>query len=394
MKQAADANLPDLSLYVHIPWCLKKCPYCDFNSHTFQGDLPEHDYLEALLADIDHDMKWVQQRDIKSIFFGGGTPSLFSADFFKRFLDQASQKLAFSDDIEITMEANPGTLECAPYKALLNSGINRISLGIQSLNSEALKRLGRIHSAQTALDALLSALDAGFDRVNADLMFGLPEQPLKHALAELEQLINTGVKHISWYQLTLEPNTQFYKQPPPLPEDDTLADMADAGQALLASAGFTQYEVSAFAHPEHNCRHNTNYWRFGDYLGIGAGAHGKITQQDAAKPHHYHTIRTTRTRLPQHYLGQSTPGKATLKTVASEDLIFEYCLNRFRLFESFPLEHMITRTGCQAADLTQQFESCIQKGWMTVLDHRPQHYALTPLGRRFLNDVVATFLTD
>lgn len=396
MIQASDTNLPDalpeLSLYVHIPWCLKKCPYCDFNSHTFNGDLPEKEYLQALLADIDHDTEWTQNREIKSIFFGGGTPSLFSADFFAEFLERSNQKLQFSADIEITMEANPGTLECAPYKALLNSGINRISLGIQSLNSEALKRLGRIHSAQTALDALKQALDAGFNRVNADLMFGLPQQPLQHALSELEQLIETGVKHISWYQLTLEPNTQFYKQPPPLPNDDTLADMAEAGHALLAEAGLKQYEVSAFAETNHNCQHNTNYWRFGDYLGIGAGAHGKLTLLNDERSSRASTIRTTRTRLPQHYLGQSKPGKATVKTVEPEDLVFEYCLNRFRLFEPIPIKHMINRTGCSNKDIEPLFQDCVNQGWMTRSDEKETEYLMTSKGRLFLNDVIATFL--
>lgn len=381
--QPGNAALPALSLYVHIPWCLKKCPYCDFNSHTFEGQLPETDYLQALSADLKHDAPWIQGRQIKSIFFGGGTPSLFSADFFGRFLDHTSKVLNLDTNIEITLEANPGTLECSPYAALLATGINRISLGIQSLNSEALKRLGRIHNAETALTALKQALDSGFERVNADLMFGLPEQPLSHALNELEQLINTGVKHISWYQLTLEPNTKFYKQPPPLPSDDTLADMADAGQALLIEAGLDQYEVSAFAAPGHPCQHNQNYWRFGDYLGIGAGAHGKITQADGT------VLRTTRTRLPTHYLNQETPGSANTRIVEPKDLTFEYCLNRFRLFEPISLEHMAAHTSSTTQTLEPQFENCVRQGWLAKTK---AHYEITAMGRRFLNDLIAQFL--
>jgi oxygen-independent coproporphyrinogen-3 oxidase len=377
--------LPPLSLYVHIPWCLKKCPYCDFNSHVSSGNLPEAAYLSALVADLKHDQTWSQERPIKSIFFGGGTPSLMSADFFSRFLDQVARVLNLDPNIEITMEANPGTLECAPYSALLASGINRLSLGIQSLNGEYLRSLGRIHSADTALKALNEAMNAGFNSINADLMFGLPQQSTEDALGELQSLIATGVPHVSWYQLTLEPNTQFYKHPPPLPPDDAVADIAESGQALLSAAGLTQYEVSAFAKPAHACHHNQNYWRFGDYLGIGAGAHGKITQTDGT------VLRTTRTRLPQHYLDQPIPGKATIKLIHKADLVFEYCLNRFRLFDPIDLSDMQQHTGWPTTTLIQKFNLCTDNGWVTQTKNT---ITLTPLGKRFLNDVITAFLPD
>nr|MBP8262565.1 radical SAM family heme chaperone HemW [Pseudomonas sp.] len=273
-------ELPPLSLYVHIPWCVKKCPYCDFNSHAAGPSLPEEAYVDALLADLEAEREQAQGRPLRSIFFGGGTPSLFSAKALGRFLDGAQQRLSFSEDIEITLEANPGTFEQAKFTAYRQLGINRLSIGIQSFQDSKLKALGRIHDGGEAVRAADMARAAGFDNFNLDLMHGLPEQTLEEALADLHLAIAQQPSHLSWYQLTMEPNTQFWSQPPSLPEDDILWDIQEAGQALLAEQGYAQYETSAYARPQRQARHNLNYWTFGDFIGIGAGAHGKLSHAD------------------------------------------------------------------------------------------------------------------
>ena len=272
-----DASLPPLSLYVHIPWCVRKCPYCDFNSHAAGPEIPEQAYIQRLIADLQQDQPWAQGRKLTSIFFGGGTPSLFSAAGIGQIVSAAEKIIGFNEDIEITLEANPGTFEQEKFSGFRSAGINRLSIGIQSFNDAHLTKLGRIHSGNQALSAIDTARTAGFENFNLDLMHGLSGQSLAEASADIQQAIDLGAKHISWYQLTIEPNTEFYSRPPQLPEDDILADIQQMGMALLDEHGFGQYEVSAFAQPGQRSEHNINYWQFGDYLGIGAGAHGKIT---------------------------------------------------------------------------------------------------------------------
>lgn len=270
-------ELPPLSLYIHIPWCVRKCPYCDFNSHQAGPSLPEDDYIDALLADLEQEMPAVQGRPISTIFFGGGTPSLFSAAALGRLLRGVEQRIPFATDIEITLEANPGTFEQEKFKAYRQTGINRLSIGVQSFQPAKLEKLGRIHNGDEAVRAAGMARAAGFDNFNLDLMHGLPDQSLDDALSDLRQAIELAPTHLSWYQLTLEPNTVFWSQPPELPEDDILWDIQEAGQTLMAKHGYRQYEVSAYAQAGRAARHNLNYWRFGDFIGIGAGAHGKLS---------------------------------------------------------------------------------------------------------------------
>ncbi|MEC9482594.1 MAG: radical SAM family heme chaperone HemW, partial [Halomonas sp.] len=277
-------QLPPLSLYVHVPWCVRKCPYCDFNSHGVgrSAELPEDGYLTALLADLDADLALAGQRELTSVFIGGGTPSLMSADFYGRFFAALNERLALSRDCEITLEANPGTVEQRRFAGYREAGINRLSIGVQSFQPAQLEALGRIHSGTEAERAVTSARCAGFDNINLDLMHGLPGQDVAQAIDDLEQALALSPEHLSWYQLTLEPNTEFHSQPPRLPEDDTLWDIQDAGHQRLEQAGYNRYEISAYARPGRRSRHNLNYWRFGDYLGIGAGAHGKLSRPGAS----------------------------------------------------------------------------------------------------------------
>ena len=270
-------ELPPLSLYIHIPWCVRKCPYCDFNSHRTPEILPEQEYVQALINDLEESLDWVENRKIQSIFIGGGTPSLFSANSIEKILREVQQRIGFEKDIEITLEANPGTAEQQKFADFKTVGVNRLSIGVQSFDSDHLKTLGRIHDGKQSRQAIDMALKAEFKRLNIDLMHGLPHQNPHSATQDLHTAINTGISHISWYQLTLEPNTEFFSKPPPLPAEDQLADIQEVGQSLLHQAGFRQYEVSAFALDAAACQHNINYWQFGDYLGIGAGAHGKIS---------------------------------------------------------------------------------------------------------------------
>src|ERR1700733_8857798 len=275
----APESIP-LSLYVHIPWCVRKCPYCDFNSHNAPENLPQQDYVDALSRDLEQDLPLAQGRMLQSIFFGGGTPSLFTPDTIAKIIDDVSARLRLADDVEITLETNPGTVEHGPFAGYRDAGVNRISFGVQSFDDSALKRIGRIHDASEAERAVKMAQDAGIDNINLDLMYALPQQTIDGALADVEKAIALQTPHLSHYQLTLEPNTPFAANPPPLPDDDSAWDMQEACQSRLAAAGLNQYEVSAYARSGKHCRHNMNYWQFGDYLGIGAGAHGKITNAD------------------------------------------------------------------------------------------------------------------
>jgi putative oxygen-independent coproporphyrinogen III oxidase len=380
---AALPELPPLALYIHIPWCVRKCPYCDFNSHAATPELPEEAYVDALLADLDLDLAAVQGRPLSSIFFGGGTPSLFSAAALGRLLAGVEQRIPFAADIEITLEANPGTFEQAKFIAYRQLGINRLSIGIQSFQPAKLQALGRIHTGDEAIRAADMARAAGFDNFNLDLMHGLPEQTLEDALADLRQAIALAPTHLSWYQLTVEPNTVFWNQPPALPEDDMLWDIQEAGQALLAEHGFAQYEVSAYAQPGRAARHNLNYWSFGDFIGIGAGAHGKLSYPDGR------IVRTWKTRLPKDYLNPEKPFQAGKQALGSAQLPFEFLMNALRLTDGVDAVLFERRTGLSLDGLAQGRRQAEFKG---LLEPDPARLAATPRGQLFLNDLLQYFL--
>jgi oxygen-independent coproporphyrinogen-3 oxidase len=381
---------PPLALYVHMPWCVKKCPYCDFNSHGVRGEPPYAAYVDALLADLDADRHdfgdALHGRPIISVFFGGGTPSLFSPELIARFLDGARARLAFIEDCEITLETNPGTVEHGRFDGYLAAGVNRISFGIQSFDDSKLKRLGRIHSSAEAEAAVKSAQDAGLQNINLDLMYALPEQGLSGALHDVDRAVALKPTHISHYQLTLEPNTVFAAHPPPLPDDDTAWAMQEACETRLAESGYAQYEISAYAQAGRRCAHNLNYWRFGDYLGIGAGAHGKLTDTGAGQ-----VLRRWKTRHPNAFLeAAGTPARiGGHAAVPADELPFEYMLNALRLIDGVPLDDFAARTGLPAQDIAVRLAAGRQKGW---LEHDPHILRTTPLGQRFLNDVIASFL--
>ncbi|WP_434561793.1 radical SAM family heme chaperone HemW [Pseudomonas sp. R1-6] len=376
--------LPPLALYIHIPWCVRKCPYCDFNSHTASPQLPEEEYVDALLADLDQDLHGVHGRPLSSIFFGGGTPSLFSAQALGRLLRGVEARIPFAPDIEITLEANPGTFEQEKFVAYRALGINRLSIGIQSFQQAKLQALGRIHNGDEAVRAAGMARQAGFDNFNLDLMHGLPDQSLEDALSDLRQAIALKPTHLSWYQLTLEPNTVFWNQPPILPEDDTLWDIQEAGQALLAEHGYAQYEVSAYAQPGRAARHNLNYWSFGDFIGIGAGAHGKLSHPDGR------IVRTWKTRLPKDYLNPAKRFLAGEKSLANEELPFEFLMNALRLTEGVAAQLYPQRTGLSLESLADGRREAEQSGLLQV---EPSRLAATERGQLFLNDLLQKFLS-
>jgi oxygen-independent coproporphyrinogen-3 oxidase len=376
-------QLPPLSLYIHIPWCVRKCPYCDFNSHKQDGALPEREYLAALIADLHVDRPLAQQRTLQSIFFGGGTPSLMSPSIIAELLDAVNKRIGFAPNIEITLEANPGTTEHKRFADFRAAGVNRLSLGIQSLNPLHLQTLGRIHDREQAINAVHDARGAGFDNINLDLMHGLPQQSVGDACADLQQALALEPEHLSWYQLTIEPNTEFYKRPPQLPEDDTLAEIQEAGFALLQGAGFEHYEVSAFSRPGRASVHNINYWQFGDYLGIGAGAHGKITQRDGS------VVRTHKTRLPKDYLASGGRCDRNLEAITASALPFEFMMNALRLNHGFARELFAERTGLPWSTVATKIDALIDRG---LLQHDTYTVLPTPMGQRFLNDVLAEFL--
>jgi oxygen-independent coproporphyrinogen-3 oxidase len=379
-------ELPPLSLYVHIPWCVRKCPYCDFNSHKAGGELPESDYTDCLLQDLAQDSHLIQGRPLHSIFFGGGTPSLFGADSFARLLDHLQQKIGFETDIEITLEANPGTAEQQKFSGFRKAGINRLSIGVQSFNSDHLQKLGRIHSADEALRAVDMARTVGFDNINLDLMHGLPDQTPEQAEADLATAISCQPEHLSWYQLTLEPNTEFYSRPPLLPEDDLLADIQEAGENLLANAGYRQYEVSAYAQPGRQAKHNLNYWRFGDYLGLGAGAHGKVTEIGNQA-----ILRRRKTRQPNHYMDPERQFCAGERTIAVEDLPLEFMMNALRLVDGVDAALFSRRTGLSLDKLAPTLKKMRQQELLTA---DPDAIKTTPLGMRYLNSVIEKFMPE
>jgi oxygen-independent coproporphyrinogen-3 oxidase len=382
------SHLPPLSLYLHIPWCVRKCPYCDFNSHAAGERIPEKEYVEALLRDLESDLQkypdFIQGRSIHSIFIGGGTPSLFSAESYRAIFSGLKNQLSFSDDIEITLEANPGTVEQEKFSGYREAGINRLSLGIQSFSGEKLKKLGRIHGAAEAVYAVEAAKKAGFDNFNIDLMHGLPNQSIAEAEADIQQAIALQPTHISWYQLTIEPNTVFYRHPPVLPEEDTLWAIQDAGQKRLAEAGYAQYEVSAYAQAGRECRHNRNYWEFGDYLALGAGAHGKISREKGV-------FRYNKTRLPKDYLAAAQEGKFTASDgfVRDEEVVFEFMLNALRLKQGVPSALFECRTGMAFDAVAEKIRRLKQQGLLIDDETR---LACTGTGFNYLNQVLAEFL--
>ena len=362
---------------------MRKCPYCDFNSHAAGPTLPEQEYVDALLADLDADLDHVHGRELTSIFFGGGTPSLFSASALGRLLDGVEQRVGFARDIEITLEANPGTFEQAKFRDYRSLGINRLSIGVQSFQEAKLKALGRIHDGSEAIRAADMARAAGFDNFNLDLMHGLPEQSIEDALFDLRTAIAQGPTHLSWYQLTMEPNTVFWSQPPVLPEDDLLWDIQEAGQALLAEQGYAQYEVSAYAQAGKAARHNLNYWTFGDFLGIGAGAHAKLSSPSGQ------ILRTWKTRLPKDYLDASKPFQAGERLLTTDELPFEFLMNVLRLSEGVPAALFSERTGLPLAQLDgARREAEARK----LLLADPQRLTASREGQLFLNDLLQHFL--
>ena len=376
-----------LALYVHIPWCIRKCPYCDFNSHT-AAELPEQAYIQALLTDLASELPYIWGRKLESIFIGGGTPSLFSAAGIDELLCGIRALLPFRPNIEITLEANPGTFEQAKFKGFREAGINRLSMGLQSFNPQHLQALGRVHNQAEALMAADIARHAGFTNFNLDLMFGLPQQTLPQALADLQQAIQLRPTHLSWYQLTLEPNTLFYKQPPVLPDEDLLVDMQLAGQALLAQHGYQQYEVSAYSQVQYQCVHNRNYWEFGDYIGIGAGAHGKYTNPADQSLHRYQ-----KPRQPADYMQRVQQGQARSQTttLVVADIIFEFMLNALRLQSGFPLSLFTERTGLAVELLSNGLQQGMQRG---LLELDGSWLKPSPLGWQFLNTTIQLFLPD
>ncbi|MFD0950594.1 radical SAM family heme chaperone HemW [Paraperlucidibaca wandonensis] len=402
-------KVPPLSLYVHMPWCVRKCPYCDFNSHAVSADgVPEAAYIDALLNDLDADLAhfsqdW-SQRPLQSIFIGGGTPSLISPNGYVRLFAGIRARLSWADDIEITLEANPGTVEQGLFEGYRAAGINRLSIGVQTFQGEQLKALGRIHSGDEALRAASTARAAGFERINLDLMHGLPGQSVAAACDDLAQAIALGVTHLSWYQLTLEPNTVFYRQQPILPDEDVLADIQEQGEVLLAQAGFQRYEVSAFAQADQACRHNLNYWQFGDYLGIGAGAHGKLTLANSADitTASAEIWRSTKTRMPKDYLAAYSAAQSTgipsvaayqakLERIASIDLPFEFMLNALRLTNGVPSAYWSERTGLSLNTIASTLAELRRQG---LLEHTPDRLQASALGLRFLNRAIDAFLPE
>jgi putative oxygen-independent coproporphyrinogen III oxidase len=376
-----------LALYVHMPWCVRKCPYCDFNSHQLKSAQPDASYIDALLRDFDTESPRVAGRRIDTVFFGGGTPSLFSPEEFARLLTALKERIAFADDVEITLEANPGTIERGRFAGYAQAGINRVSLGAQSFDARALNVLGRIHSADDTHRAVEELRAAKLDNFNLDLMYALPQQTPEEALEDVRIACSLGPQHVSYYQLTLEPGTVFHARPPSLPDEDAAWDMQTAGQKLLAEAGYAQYEVSAYAKQGKRCRHNLNYWLFGDYVGLGAGAHGKLSLGLPMQ-----ILRTTKPKQPRDYQDQIRQARGAVGDsafVAPTDLPFEFMLNALRLNDGFSRDGYEERTGLPLQMLDEQLARARRRG---LLEECGAGWRPTELGRRFLNDLQASFL--
>ncbi|MCG8089580.1 MAG: radical SAM family heme chaperone HemW [Candidatus Thiodiazotropha endolucinida] len=375
---------PPLSLYIHIPWCVRKCPYCDFNSHAVKQGLPEQAYVDALLNDLSLDSKLIDGRQLSSIFIGGGTPSLFSSTAVARLLEGIERRFAFAESMEITLEANPGAVEAGSFAGYRQAGVNRLSLGFQSLQTSMLQALGRIHSPQEARDAFAQARKAGFDNINIDLMFGLPEQTLAMAEVDLAAAIELDCEHLSYYQLTLEPNTPFHHAPPAIPDDEQLWQMQQQGMERLANAGYSHYEVSAYARQGRECRHNINYWRFGDYLGIGAGAHAKLSLADGR------VKRFWKQRHPDAYLAADKTSDFIQgeRLLAEEDLVVEFMMNALRLLEGVELNLFESHTGVAPEKIETGLQQAVARELLQPVEQR---LCPSPLGQRFLNDLISLF---
>ncbi len=378
-------NLPPVSLYVHIPWCVRKCPYCDFNSHAANGDLPESAYVSALLADLEQDLPRVSGRTIETVFIGGGTPSLFSPQAIHALLMGIQEKVPITDGAEITLEANPGTAESGKFRGFREAGVNRLSMGVQSFNDRHLQALGRIHGSHEAVRAAGFAKASGFDNFNLDLMFGLPGQTIENALEDIRLAIALQPTHLSFYQLTLEPNTLFHRYPPTLPNDDIIWDIQKACQELLRREGYRQYEISAYAQKGFRCRHNENYWRFGDYLGIGAGAHGKLTDPSG------NITRLWKVRHPARYL-ESAGTQASIggcDSVAKDELPLEFMMNHLRLREGFVESLFTERTGLPISSLEPALSNCLGDG---LLERSGRSVRCTDKGWNFLDNILDQFI--
>ncbi len=375
--------LPPLSLYIHIPWCVQKCPYCDFNSHALKQEVPESVYVQHLLDDLRQDLAYVQGRKLSTIFIGGGTPSLFSAEAIGRLLKGVNSKIEFADDIEITMEANPGSVEADRFAGYRQAGVNRISIGVQSFQPEKLTRLGRVHNCDEAINAAKLAHDIKLNTFNLDLMHGLPDQTLDDAMSDLTTAIELAPPHLSWYQLTIEPNTLFHSKPPKLPQDEQLWAIQQQGHELLNSHGYQQYEVSAYAQPGQQCRHNLNYWRFGDYLGIGCEAHGKITLPNENK-----IIRSSKVKHPKGYMDLTKPYLNKQWLVDKDEQAFEYFMNRLRLMEAFDKDEIERFTVLKQSDVQDAITQAIDKGF---LSQTAKQWQISQHGTFFLNDLLEMF---
>lgn len=381
---------PPLSLYIHIPWCVQKCPYCDFNSHGIKSasansPLPEQEYVMHLLQDLEQDIENYHPETVQTIFIGGGTPSLFSVAAMKQLLEGVKQRIPVIPNAEVTLEANPGTVEAEKFAGFVDAGVNRISVGVQSFNNHHLSKLGRIHDGQQAIKAIEIAKSVGLNTFNLDIMHGLPGQSVENALADLRQAIALNPPHLSWYQLTIEPNTLFHSKPPTLPEDEILWDIQEQGHQLLEEAGYQQYEISAYSKPEQQCQHNLNYWRFGDYLGIGCGAHGKITQSNGD------IFRTSKVKHPKGYMDLTRHKLFEQHQIEKQELGFEYFMNRFRLMEPCPKHQYLHRTGLDIEEygVNDQIQLAMSKG---LLCEKQDSWQLTDTGKRYLNEVLTLFL--
>ena len=370
-----------LSLYVHIPWCEKKCPYCDFNSHILLKSIPEKDYVASLFKDIDEDKNLTSGRKIKTIFFGGGTPSLFSASSIEKIIEYVDKSFGIDSNAEITLESNPSSSEKEKFKNFLKAGVNRISIGAQSFNDSHLEKLGRLHKGEDAISAVKAAKSAGFKNINIDLMHGLPQQSVNEAKNDLTIGINLGINHISWYQLTIEPNTEFYSRPPALPCADELAEIYDSGMTLLANQDFKQYEVSAFTNNGKMSLHNLNYWSFGDYIGIGAGAHGKITLPNNQ------IIRTKKIKMPETYMTKPQFRNPS-KPIFISELATEFMMNALRLKNGVPIDYFEKRTGCTYEEIEQKLLDLQSQGLIALDKKRLQ---TSEFGYRFLNSILEKF---
>lgn len=366
-----------VSLYIHIPWCIHKCPYCDFNSYAVDKQIPENDYVKALILDLKNDLNSIPKGKLHNIFIGGGTPSLLSPNIFAELLDKIRTLLPFKNNIEITLEANPGTISQSKLQILHKIGINRLSIGIQSFHNDKLKAVGRIHDRKDAIKAIAMAKAAGFNNINIDLMYGLPNQTIEDAIDDIKTAISLAPTHISWYQLTIEPNTIFYKKPPDLPDEDLIWEIQRQGQQIITNSGFKQYEISAYSKPGFQCQHNLNYWQFGDYLGIGAGAHSKITNTRISKSKH-----------PQIYMNKFITEE---KVISPEDLILEFMLNTLRLNKPIPIKLFTERTSFTIDAITNSLNQAQKQGF---LKWNSKAITTTAKGKRFLNQLLLLFVED